>query len=283
MYHQSCILIPIPLTHRWLRQRCLWWESCIDLFGLILSWHRTQEDGRDNPQHRSIIKHSKLAGTVAWRGHVTGASTQRNSQNSYKLPVQWHNGFLSRWSSQGEMQHLLSPRSASRWGGRTYKQQPGFPGGKDVDIHFWDLCQLYLCFLPPASANPSGARHLVPQRLYVLPNFNQRIGLLALKGFGLSLPGLQLSQGFCPEENSGPSFHIVLPDQPCLSYMLVSQDCLDRYSTTAPSCLQTASDSSCSSRFMSNITVLSMCYTMFKVFSPFLLPSLLTHSLIFNV
>lgn len=74
MYHQSCILVPIPLSHRWLRQRCLRWESQVDLLCPILSWHRTQDAGWDQLPHRNIVKHSKLIGTVAWRKQIIDAS-----------------------------------------------------------------------------------------------------------------------------------------------------------------------------------------------------------------
>lgn len=62
MYHPSCILTPVSLHHRWLRQRCLWWEIQVDLFCPILSWHRAQEAGWDHFQYRSTLEHSELVG-----------------------------------------------------------------------------------------------------------------------------------------------------------------------------------------------------------------------------
>lgn len=124
MYHQSCILIPVPLHHRWLRQRCLLWESQVDLFCPILSWHRTQEARWDDFQYRSTLEHNKLVGMA--RRPAEGISQLHLDREAAKPPLSYLcNNMMAFWvdgalrerckvcsllgsASRGEERHISS-------------------------------------------------------------------------------------------------------------------------------------------------------------------------------
>lgn len=118
----------------------------------------------------------------------------------------------------------------------TGEQQLALPAGEEVAIRFLELHLLLLLCFSSCFCDPFLC-HFIAQRLQVLSYSNQRISTSQLLGFGL-----QCTQGFFPEEESGLAFHTVLCDWPAFLLHVVSPHPLDPDAMTIPRhCLQAAS------------------------------------------